>query len=404
MTTYTDANLEDLSRWSADELKASSRRWQQARGAGALVQSTIGVGVIRHAEVCEALRDRRLRGMGMDLDRMAGIPEDSRTWRSHQNFPLFMDGEDHRRLRGLVAKAFTPRAVETLRPFARSVIGGLVDSVFAVGRCDAVPTLCNPFPIPVICALIGIEPDRVDDVSRWARATVLSLRMDAAAFLDEIETAQDELDDYVDGLIVARRKAPRDDLLSRLIAAEEAGEGLSTIELRAVVGGMLVAGTDTTRNQLSNLIQTFATHANEWTLLRSQPQLVASAVEEAIRWQPAARATVRVALEDIEVGGLTVPAGSVVSVITMSGNHDEAMLPNADRFDIARSPPSGWQMLTFGGGIHYCLGASLARLELTEALAEFSARFGQLRLDGEPVPTSPELPFVGYQSLPIAWR
>ena len=152
------------------------------------------------------------------------------------------------------------------------------------------------------------------------------------SFLDEIEKAQGELDDYVDGLIAARRQAPRDDLLSRLIAAEEAGDQLSTIELRAVVAGTLAAGTDTTRNQLTNLIQTFATHPDQWVLLRSQPKLVANAVEEAIRWQPSARAAARVALEDIEVGGLTIPAGSMVSLITMSANHDEAVLAERRSF------------------------------------------------------------------------
>jgi cytochrome P450 len=224
------------------------------------------------------------------------------------------------------------------------------------------------------------------------------------SFLDEIERAQGELNDYVDTLIAARRKAPRDDLLSALIAAEEAGDRLSTIELQAVVAGLLVAGTDTTRNQLTSLIQTFAIHPNEWTLLRQRRELVARAVEEAIRWQPASRWTGRVALEDIEVGGVTIPAGSYVTLHTSSANRDEAMIADADRFDIARKAPDAWQLLTFGGGVHYCIGASLARLELNEALAELSARFAQLRLDGEAVPTARELPFVGYQSLPIAWR
>ena len=404
MTNYTDADIEDLTRWTAEELRANTRRWRDARAAGPLVKNSVGnAGVIRHADVCPLLRDKRLRGIGMDFDRMIGIPEDSRTWRFHQHFTLFMNGDDHARVRSLVAKAFTPRAVEALRPYTRSVIRRLVDAVFDIGRCDAVPALCDPFPIPVICALIGIEPDRVDDISRWTRAIVLALRGDALSFLDEIERAQGEFDDYVDGLIAARRQAPRDDLLSRLIAAEEAGDKLSTIELQAAVLGTLAAGTDTTRNQLTNLIQTFATYPAQWALLRSRPDLVANAVEEAIRWQPSARSAARVALEDIEVGGLTIPAGSMVSLITMSANHDEAVLVGADRFDIAREASGSWQLVTFGGGVHYCMGANLALLELTEALAELSARFGQLCLDGEPQPTSLQLPFVGYQSLPIAW-
>ena len=117
MTNYTDADIEDLTRWTAEELRANTRRWRDARAAGPLVKNSVGnAGVIRHADVCPLLRDKRLRGMGMDFDRMIGIPEDSRTWRFHQHFTLFMNGDDHARVRGLVAKAFTPRAVAFLPP------------------------------------------------------------------------------------------------------------------------------------------------------------------------------------------------------------------------------------------------------------------------------------------------
>jgi cytochrome P450 len=340
----------------------------------------------------------------MDFPRMAGIPEGSRTWRRQQNILLFMEGADHHRLRRLVSKAFTPRAVETLRPFTRSVIRGLVDAVFDQGRCDAVPSLCNPFPIPVICALVGIEPDRIDDMSRWAGSILLALRFDAGTFLKEIEQAHAELDDYIDQLIVARRKSPRDDLLSRLIAVEEAGDTLSTAELQAVVAMMLVAGTDTTRNQLANLIHTFAEHPNEWARVRTRPELVPNGVEEAIRWEPATQAIPRFALEDIELEDLLIPKGSLVALMSVSANHDESALPGAERFDVTRESPEGWQLLTFGGGIHYCLGANLARVELTEALAELSSRFETLRLVGTPVPHPAGSVIMGYQSLPIAWR
>lgn len=128
------------------------------------------------------------------------------------------------------------------------------------------------------------------------------------------------------------------------------------------------------------------------------------AVEEAIRWEPATEAIPRFAIEDIEIGGVHVPAGSVVILMSMSANHDTNALPDAERFDIARELPSGWHMLTFGGGIHYCLGANLARLELTEALAEFSTRFETLRLNGEAVQNPPGSIIAGYTSLPIAWN
>jgi len=377
---------------------------RDARLTGPLAKGGIGPLVVRHGAVNELIRDKRLRGPGMDLARISGIPEGSRTWRRQQKVLLFMEGEDHHRLRRLVAKAFTPRAVDALRPYTRSVIRGLVDNVYAQGRCDAIAALTNPFPIPVISALIGVEADRIDDMSRWAGSILLGLRLDAGQFIDEMEQAQMELDEYIGGLIAMRRKASRDDLLSRLIAVEEAGDTLTAEELHAVVAMMLVAGTDTTRNQLGNMIQTFTEYPEAWAQLRARPELVENAVEEAIRWQPATQGIPRVALEDVVVDDIRIPAGSVVLLSSLSANHDEAVLPGAEHFDITREAPEGWQLLTFGGGIHYCLGANLARVELTEALAELSQRFESLRMDGEAVPNPPGSVINGYQQLPIAWQ
>jgi cytochrome P450 len=404
MKVYSEADLPQFSPFAPETRDQFHERMRIARAQGPLAKGPIGAIVIRHDAVSALLHDKRLRGPGLDLARMSGIPEGSRSWRRQQKILLFMEGEDHHRLRRLVSKAFTPRAVESLRPYTRSVIRGLLDRVFDAGRCDAVPALTNPFPIPVICALVGIEPDRIDDMSRWAGSILLSLRFDAGTFIDEIEQAQAELDDYLDALIAARRASPRDDLLSRLIAVEEAGDRFSREELQAVVAMMLVAGTDTTRNQLANMIHTFALEPAQWAMVRARPELVPNAVEEAIRWEPATQAIPRFAMEDIEVGDLLIPAGTFVGLMSVSANHDEASLPGADRFDITREAPDAWQLLTFGGGIHYCLGANLARVELTEALAELSGRIERLRLEGEPVPNPPGSVILGYQSLPIAWN
>lgn len=404
MTSYTDADLPTLLPGMSPNAAATRDVFAAARAAAPLAKGVFGPIVLHHSDVVALLRDRRLRGPGMDFARLSGIPEGSRAWKRQEQILLFMEGDDHHRLRRLVSKAFTPRAVEALRPFTRGVIAGLVDQVDAAGRCDAVPALCDPFPIPVICALVGIEADRWEDMSRWASSILLSLRLDAHAFLDEIEQAQAELDDFITELIDARRAAPRDDLLSSLIAVEEEGDRLSPSELLSVVAMMLVAGTDTTRNQLSNVIHTFAEHPDQWALLRERPDLVANAVEEAIRWEPATEALPRFAESDIEIGGHLVPGGTIVVLMSMSANHDTAALPGADRFDITRTTPDGWHLLTFGGGIHYCLGANLARLELTEAVAELSARCTMLELDGDAVLHPAGTAINGYSSLPIRWR
>jgi cytochrome P450 len=289
MKSYAEAHVAELPPMSFLSGTADARRamLRQARAMAPFAKGGIDPIIVRHDLVTSLLKDKRLRGPGMDLARMSGIPEGSRSWRRQENILLFMEGDDHHRLRRLVSKAFTPRAVDGLRAYTRSVMRGLVDRVFDAGRCDAVPSLSNPYPIPVICGLVGIEPDRIDDMSRWATSALLALRLDAGQFLAEIEQAQAELDDYIDGLIAARRQSPRDDLLSRLIAVEEAGETLSRDELQAVVAMMLVAGTDTTRNQLSNMIHTFAHYPDAWAMVRERPEIVPNAVEEAIRWEPA---------------------------------------------------------------------------------------------------------------------
>ena len=394
MTLYADADLPLLFPGEQIDAAAARARLADVRATAPLAKGLFGPMAIHHRDVTNLLRDRRLRGPGMDLARLSGIPEGSRAWQRQEQILLFMEGEDHHRLRRLVSKAFTPKAVESLRPFTRATIAGLF---------DAVPALCDPFPIPVICALVGIEADRIDDMSRWASSILLSLRLDAGQFIDEIEQCQIELDEYITELIEARRADPRDDLLSNLIAVEEEGDRLSASELLSVVSMMLVAGTDTTRNQLSNMIHTFAEQPEQWALLRSRPELVPAAVEEAIRWEPATEALPRFAIEDIEIGGHLVPAGSIVVLMSMSANHDTSVMADADRFDIEREIPDGWHLLTFGGGIHYCLGANLARLELTEALAELATRCETLTLAGPPVMNPPGSIIQGYMSLPISW-
>jgi cytochrome P450 len=404
MTTYADAELPALFPGRPGGARQARADLAAARAVAPMAKGVFGPVAIHHRDVSGLLRDRRLRGPGMDLARLSGIPEGSRCWQRQEQILLFMEGDDHSRLRRLVAKAFTPRSVEALRPFTRATVARLVDAVEPAGACDAVPALCDPFPVPVISALVGIEADRWEDMSRWATAILQSLRLDAGQYLDEIEQAQADLDDFITGLIEDRRSAPRDDLLSNLISVEESGDRLSPSELLSVVAMMLVAGTDTTRNQTANMLHTFAEHPEQWAVLRDRPELVPRAVEEAIRWEPATEAIPRFAIEDIDIAGVVVPAGSIVVLMSMSANHDTTVMPGADRFDITREAPDGWHLLTFGGGIHYCLGANLARLELTEALAELSARFPVLRLDGEPVQNPVGSAIAGYTSLPIAWR
>ena len=357
--------------------------------------------MLRYEDVFALLRDSRLRGPGDDLLLMQGIT-DGRLFRRNQEILLFMEGEDHHRLRRLVAKAFTPRSVDRLRPVMRDAFGERLSEVASRGRCDAVPELCESYPMHVICALVGVPSDDWALFSKWADAILQSLAFDVGAKLAMIEDAIEEIDGYVSALIDRKRRDPGDDLLSELIAVEEQGDRLSAAELLAVTNMMLVAGTDTTRNQLGLALWAFATHPEQWDLLGSRPDLVPAAVEEAIRYSATTGGLPRVALEDIDLHGVRIPAGTFVMLLSGAANHDPSVLERPEAFDILRERPEGFSQLTFGGGTHYCLGAALARAELQEAIAMAAPALRDLALDGEPEWRDP-VGLLGPCSLPLRW-
>ena len=213
----------------------------------------------------------------------------------------------HTRLRRLVAPAFSPRAADRLRPFMREVINGLVDNVAAAGRADFATDICEPYPIPIICELLGAPKKDWQLFSRWAGDILEIFSQDVVDKLDLIMRTQDELGEYTRGLIAERRSKPADDLLTDLIAAEEAGDKLTTDELVMMVNAVIVGGTDTTRNQLGCAVALFADHPDQWALLAERPELAPRAVEEAMRYFGAVRGTARFASCDIEYRDVHVP-------------------------------------------------------------------------------------------------
>jgi cytochrome P450 len=294
---------------------------------------------------------------------------------------LSMEGAEHTRLRRLASPAFTPRATDRLRPFMREVVNGLVDTFAASGSCELVDDLCEPYPIPIICELLGAPKEDWKLFSDWATNIFRIFNNDIANDRALIEGAMDELDDYVRAMVEERRSRPADDLLSHMIAVEEEGDRLSTGELVMMTEAVLMAGTDTTRNQLACSVALLAEHPDQWARLAEEPSLGSRAVEETMRHLGAVRGTGRVASEDIEYRGVTFPAGTLVMISLAAANLDAAVWDEPHRFDIEREPGSAGQM-TFGSGIHFCLGASLARAELHEALAVLARRMPNLGLDG----------------------
>lgn len=313
---------------------------------------------------------------------------------------LGLDGAPHTRLRKLVSKAFTPRATARLQDTIHQVVNELIDQVIDDGWCDVVTDIARPYPTPIMCALIGAPSEDWHLFAEWTDQVFKAFNFQPEVNFDESEImrAWGELDTYVDGMVAQRRHSLTDDLLSELIRAESDGDRLNADELRGLVAGFLMAGTDTTRNQLAASVQVLCEHPDQWAKLREQPQLAMQAVEESMRHSPAACIVPRAATEDAIFGGYTFPEGTFVLVNTLAANRDPAIYDDADRFDITRQDVPA--ILTFGGGAHYCLGANLARRELAEALIVLTRRLPAPRRVG-PAPWKSVLGMTGPTTLPV---
>jgi cytochrome P450 len=371
-----------------------------ARAAHWCARTPMGFAVLRYDNISALLADRRLRQGTYRMLTAQGLTEGPLVeWMN--SVILSVEGEDHTRLRRLVNRAFTPRAVAELRPRMNEIANELVDRFAGAGRVDFMEAFADPYPARVICELLGVPREQHDSFRGWANDLGLAFGFTTAANLERIEAALAGLHAATDELLAQRRARPTDDLLSALIAAEADGSHLSTEELRLMVTSLLFAGQDTTTHQLGNAIAMFLRHPEQWTLLARQPELAEQAVDEVIRIAPTSPLTSRIATEDLEVDGVSIPADSTLSLLLAAGNTDPAAFgADADRFDITASRRP---LLTFGGGIHYCLGAYLARVEMAEALPLLARRLGPIELDGDPT-WRPAMGIAGPVTLPIRFR
>lgn len=377
-----------------DEFRAAIA---EARRHGPIALGQYGPEVLSYDLVRAVLRDSRLvnpKGNGLAVQGITSGP----IWDRVTKLLVSMDGAEHKRLRRLVARAFTPRAAERMRAACVDVITELVDRQVAAGRCDVVADIATPYPVPIICALLGAPASDWQLFTGWAADIMQAFGLGVAEHADSILRAWTELSAYVEQLIAARRRSLGDDLISELIRSEDDGDRLSHDELANLVALLLIAGTDTTRNQLAAAVQVLAAHPEQWELLARCPDLAPQAVEELMRHTPIVPGAMRVATVDVEFGGMTFPTGSVVIANTAAANRDPQVFADPDRLDITRQDAAPMQ--TFGGGMHYCLGAHLARVELTEALRVITARLTAVRVTG-PVPWKPLTGISGPLALPI---
>lgn len=349
---------------------------------GWLIKNPFGYLLTRHEDCVAVLKDRRWHQAARLLTQVRNITDERFIKRQERPSILTMEGDEHQRLRRLVSSAFTPRAADRFRPFMREVINDLIDPFAAAGRCEFVSAVCEPYPIPIICELLGAPKEDWQQFSEWATSVFKTFNDDAADHVEEMLEAGEALDAYVANLIEIRRGDPRDDLLSDLIAAEEEGDKLNPAELMMMVEAVILAGTDTTRNQLACAIATFVDHPEQWALLADQPELAARATEESFRYLGAVRGTGRFSSEDIEYRDVLFPEGTLVFPSFVGANHDLALFAEPDQFDITADRGSAGH-LTLGFGLHYCMGANLARAEMQEALTVLSRRMPNLRLDGD---------------------
>jgi cytochrome P450 len=343
--------------------------------------------VTRHAELRTCLRDRRLgrnfRHVGSEDEFAAAEPLDPRRqafWDTERWSLLWLEPPEHTRIRKLVAAAFTPRSVEALRgPSAE-----LAEELLPEGEFDLLRDYAQPYSIAVICRLLGVPTDRARDLLDWSHAMVKMYELDTTDAQAEAATqAAGEFRDYVVSLAAQRRREPLDDLVTRLVEATVDGRRLSDPELVSTIIVLLNAGHEATVNTLGNGVLALLRQREQWERLVSGEVEPAAAVEELIRWDPPLQLFERWVLEDgVELGGQQVPRGAKVALLFGAANRDPRVFNDPDAFEVSRA--NAFEHIGFGGGIHVCIGAPLARIELEAALRTLVERAPGLELAEEP--------------------
>ena len=361
----------------------------------------------RHADASLVLRDKRfgkdfvertVRRYGPDIMKEP-------IFRSMSHWMLQQDPPDHTRLRGLVVKAFTARRVEDMRPRIQQIVDQTLDRIIPQGKMDLIEDFAFRLPVTIICDMLGIPEEHREAFYTGSR--------DGGRILDPVPLSPEEIKQgnannavaamYFQQLFELRRKQPGDDLTTQLVQAEEDGNKLTNEELTANIILLFGAGHETTVNLIGNGMLALHRNPDQLALLKANPNLITNAIEEFLRYNSSVQLTGRVALEDIEdLGGRKIPKGESVLCLLGSANHDPAVYPDhPERLDIARP---NVKPLSFGGGIHFCLGAQLARIEAEIAISTLLRRLPDLRLDDAENPEwRPTFVLRGLKRLPASW-
>ena len=359
----------------------------------------------RYADVATVLRDKRF---GKDFEariikRHGAKVFDEPIYDSVRRWMLERDPPDHTRLRGLVVKAFTARTVEDMRPRIQAIVDATLDRVAPEGRMDVIRDFAYPLPVTVICEMLGIPEE---DREQFRRTDGVGGRL-----LDPVPLTRAEIDianashlkqaAYFHSLFEKRRREPGDDLITLLVQAEEAGNKLSEAELTANIMLLFGAGHETTVNLIGNGLLALHRNPDQLDLLKRDPSLMPNAIEELLRYDSSVQLTGRAALEDVEIGGVMIEKGEGIMCLLGAANRDPDVFPDPDKLDVTRP---NVRPLSFGGGIHFCLGAQLARIEAEIALNSLLARLPKLKLETLEDPAwRPTFVLRGLTSLPARW-
>jgi cytochrome P450 len=402
MALVTELELPQLD-YLAEDLKGERFHevMNELRARSWLAAAPIGFFVLDREAAAFFLRTKGATFPGMKIAELFGVEEGPLLEQMRRNI-LHINGDAHRRLRNLVNPAFTPRAADRWRPAMREFLDRLWAPLAGAKECEFVSAFAKPYPSLTIATVMGAPLEDAPKLYEWSN--LIQRQFDGPSLLNEreaIERACAEFYDWAGKLIERRRDDPGDDLISTLIAASHEGDRLSDVECMNLVLNVLVGGVDTTQSQLAQALRLFAAHPEQWDLLAARPDLAPQAVEETLRYEPITPFTARLLHEEVEYRGVTFPVDTVVMVAAFAGNRD-GVEGEPETFDITVDRGEA-KPLTFGAGIHYCLGANLARAELQEALAFLPARMPGLGLDGEP-----ELGSIhgiyGLERLPLRWK
>lgn len=357
------------------------------------VKLVLRSGRVRSHDLSESIQKKNqyLQDKGKNLNALVDISN---------KFLFYMNPPDHTRLRGLVVKAFSPTVVERMRPRIQEIVNDLLDQVRNKGTMDVIADLAGPLPVTVIGKMLGIPKEAQDQLHQWSNVSSRILDYPTLKEYEVFSEVIENFQEYLRHLITEREKDPQEDVISALIAAREQGSRLSQEEILATCMLLFATGEETTVNTIGNGILALLSHPEQMEMLIREPTIIQNAVEEILRYDSPVQMTRRIAIDNIEIGNQTIQAGEKIILCLGSANRDPAQFPNPEQLNLNRCENDH---LAFGDGIHYCLGAALARTQAQIAINTLVQQFPDLKLASDKLEWRKNMSLRGLKTLPLTF-